>query len=373
MTQPEYCGAILTVDLDAIAENYKLLRGTFTGAECAAVVKADAYGLGARMVAPALAKAGCKTFFVAHLQEAIDLRAILPEAGIHVLNGLAPGTGAVFAEHRLVPVLNSLGDLEAWKGFLESQSFKDVPPADIHLDSGMLRLGLPPGEIDTLANEPERLAGINLTAVLSHLACATELDHPLNPRHLKAFKQDLAKLPATPGTRVSFCGSSAIFLGPDYHFDLARPGAALYGINPLPGRPNPMRQTVRLQGKILQVRDVDTPQTVGYGATHRVTRKGKIATVAVGYADGFFRALSNRGCGYIGDIRVPIVGRVSMDLITVDVGDVPSSQLFTGALVELLGPDRDPDAVAEDAGTIGYEVLTALGSRYHRAYVGGTD
>ncbi|MEX2450169.1 MAG: alanine racemase [Rhodospirillales bacterium] len=365
MSQLDHYGAILTIDLDAIAENYKLLRGTFTGGECAAVVKADAYGLGAGKVAPALARAGCETFFVAQLQEGIDLRAIVPAADIHVLNGLLPGTESVFAEYRLVPVLNSLGNIESWKRFLGTQPPGAVPPADIHLDSGMLRLGLPPEEIAVLAREPDRLDGVPLAVILSHLACAAELEHPLNPQHLAAFKEDLAKLPTA---RVSFCGSSAIFLGPDYHFDLARPGAALYGINPLPGRPNPMRQTVRLQGKILQVRDVDTPQTVGYGATHRITRKGKIATVAVGYADGFFRTLGNRGCGYIGDIRVPIVGRVSMDLITVDVGDVPSSHLHPGALVDLIGRDRDPDTVAEDAGTIGYEVLTALGPRYHRVY-----
>ena len=235
----------------------------------------------------------------------------------------------------------------------------------------MLRLGLPPDEIKTLAQELSRLEGLNIDYLISHLACATELENPINTQHLESFKADLDNLKITAPTKISFCGSSAIFLGPEYHFDLARPGAALYGINPLPGRPNPMRQVLRLQSKILQVRDVDTPQTVGYGATHRINRSGKIATAAMGYADGFFRSLSNCGCGYIGDIRVPIVGRVSMDLITLDVTDVPDHLLHPGMLIDLIGPQYDLDAAAEDADTISYEILTALGSRYQRIYTGG--
>ena len=365
MTDSTPFGAILTIDLDAIVENYKLLRGTFTGGECASVVKANAYGLGADKVAPALAGAGCKTFFVAHLNEGIELRGFLPDVAIHILNGLLPGTEPYFTAHRLTPVLNSLSQIDAWKKFLNTQTFSEIPPADIHLDSGMLRLGLPTDEIKTLAAEPSRLDGLSIAYLMSHLACATEFENPLNAQHLESFKTELNHLPTA---KVSFCGSSAIFLGPDYHFDLARPGAALYGINPLPGRPNPMRQALRLQSKILQVRDVDTPQTVGYGATHRINRSGIIATAAVGYADGFFRSLSNCGCGYVGDIRVPIVGRVSMDLITLDVTDVPDHLLHPGTLIDLIGPHYDIDAVAEDAGTIGYEVLTALGSRYQRIY-----
>ena len=371
MTDSKPFGTILTIDLDAIVENYTLLRGTFTGSDCASVVKANAYGLDVDKVAPVLAAAGCTTFFVAHLNEGINLRRILPDAAIHILNGPTPGSESYFTENQLTPVLNSLFQIAAWKKFLSTQTFSETPPADIHLDSGMLRLGLPPNEVKTLAQEPGRLEGLRINTLISHLACATELENPLNAQHLESFKAELNDLRITAPTKVSFCGSSAIFLGPDYHFDLARPGAALYGINPLSGRPNPMRQVLRLQSKILQVRDVDTPQTVGYGATHRITQSGKIATAAVGYADGFFRSLSNCGCGYIGDIRVPIVGRVSMDLITLDVTDVPDHLLHPGTLIDLIGPNYDLDAVAEDADTIGYEVLTALGSRYQRIYNGG--
>ena len=368
MTSVEHCGAILTIDLDAIAANYRLLRGRLAGAACAAVVKADAYGLGMEHVAPALARAGCETFFVAHIDEGIELRRLLPDAGIHVFNGLHAGCEPVFAEHRLVPVLNSLGDIEAWARFCGRAGASPFPPADIHLDTGMTRLGLPPDEVDVLAGEPDRLGSIDVAYVLSHLACADEPGHGLNRRQVDAFRKARGALAAGA---ASLANSSGIFLGPDYHFDLARPGAALYGVAPVPGESNPMAQVVRLQGKILQVRDVDTPQTVGYGATHRIARRGRIATVAVGYADGYLRSLSNSGGANFGDIRVPVVGRVSMDLITLDVSDLPHRTARPGDLVDLIGPHNPVDRLAADAGTIGYEILTSLGSRYHRVYKGG--
>ncbi len=203
---------------------------------------------------------------------------------------------------------------------------------------------------------------------MSHLACADEPDHPLNRRQVDTFRKILARL---PGAKASFANSSGIFLGPDFHFDLARPGIAVYGGNPVPGTPNPMAQVVRLQGKILQVRAVDTPQTVGYGATHRFTGPARIATVAVGYADGFLRSLGNSGSGFVGDIEAPVVGRVSMDLITLDVTSVPEDQCAPGCSVDLIGPRTPIDTVGDAAGTISYEILTSLGPRYFRRYIGG--
>ena len=367
MTNGEHCGAILTIDLDAIAANYRLLRGKLAGANCAAVVKADAYGLGVGQVAPALAAVGCKTFFVALVDEAIALRQHLGQADIHVFNGLAPGSETAFAQHRLTPVLNSLAEIEAWSLF--SKVSERPLAADIHIDTGISRLGLPPEELDILAAEPQRLDNIQVDIVMSHLACADEPDHPLNRQQLDAFRK--ARRIAAAARRASLANSSAIFLGPDYHFDLVRPGAALYGVGPLPGKSNPMAQVVSLQGKILQIRSVDTPQTVGYGATHSVARRQRIATVAAGYADGFLRSLSNRGNGYVGDIRVPIVGRVSMDLVAFDVSNLPAEAAKPGAVVDLIGPHNPIDRIAAEAGTIGYEVLTGLGSRYHRVYSGG--
>ena len=362
--------AFLTIDLAAIQANYRRLQREAGGVEVAAVVKADAYGLGATQVGPALARAGARRFFVAQIGEAIALRAALaeacPEAAIHVLQGPLPGTEADFLEHDLIPVLNSLEDLALWRGLAEQKG--EALPAVLHIDSGMNRLGFDPAALEILAKDHGHLGGIRLTAIMSHLACAEEADNPMNAAQRDAFSAALKRLPQAP---VSLANSSGIFLGPGYHFDLLRPGVALYGINPTPGKPNPMNQVITLKGKVLQVRDVDAPQSVGYGAAHRVTGATRLATVGVGYADGYLRSLSGRGGAFIGGQRVAVVGRVSMDLITLDVTSVPQEMVRPGALVDLLDPQHGADALAEEAGTIGYEVLTALGQRYHRSYLAG--
>ncbi len=367
---------VLTIDLGAIVDNWRLLRDRAQPAECAAVVKADAYGLGASHVAPALAAAGCQTFFVATVDEGIGVREALTGAAatadrtaepvIYVLNGVPPGGEAEFARWRLRPVLNSLAEIDAWA--VAGRAAGRPLPAALHLDTGMSRLGLDEGEQRRLAAAPERLAAIGLTLLISHLACADEPDHPLNTEQSQRFNAAAAMRPAC---RRSFANSSGVFLGPAYHHQLVRPGAALYGIAPTANRPNPMAGVVTLLGRVLQVREIDTPRTVGYGATHRASGPTRIATVSVGYADGFLRSLSNHGCGFIGGHTVPLVGRVSMDLTTFDVTAVPPERLIAGALIELIGPNRPVDAVAEAAGTIGYEVLTSLGRRYHRIYRGG--
>ncbi|MBC8338504.1 MAG: alanine racemase [Rhodospirillales bacterium] len=367
-------GAVLTIDLNAITANYHSLTDRLGGVKPSAVVKADAYGLGAGPVAITLANAGCRVFFVAHLEEGIRLRHALNEAGdsnfvhaeIHILGGLMPDSHEALDSARLIPVLGSLDDIHSWKQYCER--LNRPLPCDIHADTGMARLGLPPGELDKLESEPSRLEGLNVHFVLSHLARADEPDHAKNAEQLEAFQHVRQIL---PHGRASLANSSGIFLGSDYHFDLARPGAALYGIAPVPGQANPMAQVIRLQGKIAQLRSVDTPQTVGYGSTHRVEGPARIATVAVGYADGYLRSLSNKGTGYIGNIPVPVVGRVSMDLITLDVSDVPEHLCTVGTMIDLIGPNNPVDQLADEAGTIGYEILTSLGHRYHRVYTGG--
>ncbi len=363
--------AVLTVDLGAIAANYRRLKEYVAPAECAAVVKADAYGLGMAAVAPALARAGALSFFVAQLAEGMALRRVLPKAAqIYVLNGLVDRERQIFETERLAPVLNDLGQVERWSQFCRARGAR--LPAALHIDTGMNRLGLPASEMAQLTREPHRLAGIGLDLAMSHLACADEPDHPMNRRQRTAFRGALTLL---PGVRASLAASSGIFLGRDFHFDLARPGVALYGANPLPGRPNPMTQVVGLKAKILQVRDVDRGETVGYGAAHRFARPRKIATVGVGYADGFLRSSSNRGCAVLGGVPAPIVGRVSMDLITLDISDAPSALQRPGESVDLIGPGRTIDDVAADAGTIAYEILTSFGPRYERRYSGqpGSD
>jgi alanine racemase len=332
------------------------------------VVKADSYGLGMAQVAPALFAAGCREFFVALLDEAIALRAVLPTADIHVFAGVNAACAAEFTRHNLIPVLNHLGQIADFTEHAHRLGTQCT--ADIHADTGMNRLGLPAAELAVLAAEPSRLDGLNLRLAMSHLACADEPDHPLNAIQRDRFLAARQQVPALAAAAASFANSAGIFLGPDFHFDLARPGAALYGLTPHVNHPNPMAQVVRLQGRIIQVRDVDSPMTVGYGAAHRVTGKGRVATVGVGYADGYLHALTNRGHAYIGDIRVPVVGRVSMDLITLDVSQVPPALAAPNGLVDLIGPHCPPDTLAKEAGTIGYEILTSLGNRYPRTYSG---
>lgn len=357
---------VLTVDLDALVANYRTLRGQLgPSTACAGVVKADAYGLGVRGVVPALVAAGCREFFVAHLGEGLQVRAVTPrDAHVYVLNGLLAGEEDEFRASGLTPVLNNLEQVARWSDAAKRAG--RALPAAVHIDTGMSRLGLPVTEAATLMREPARLAGIELRYVMSHLACAEEEDTPLNEAQRREFEIFRA---AFPGARASLANSSGIFLGSSYHFDLVRPGCALYGINPLPGRPNPVRQVARLDGKILQIHEVDPPRTVGYGATHRVTERIRIATVAAGYADGWPRSLSGRGSAFTGEIRLPVIGRVSMDLTTIDVSAAP--QLREGDTVQLLGDKIPVDTVADAAGTIGYEVLTRLGARYHRVYTGG--
>ncbi|MBT4489339.1 MAG: alanine racemase [Rhodospirillaceae bacterium] len=370
-------GAILEIDLGALKANYNILSKRAAPAACAAVLKADAYGLGADRVGPALAEMGCRTFFVAHLGEGIELRRILgPGAVIYVLNGPPPNEEAAdveaeFQARDLIPVLNSPQQIEQWSRLARTQNL--ILAAALHIDTGMARLGLSPDEATGLQTAPERLSGIDLHFVVSHLACADEPGHALNRKQRQLFESLSKGLLANRSSMGrSLANSSAIFLGPDYHFDLVRPGIALYGGNPTPGRKNPMAAVIRLRGKIIQVREIDTPQSVGYGATYRATGPRRIATVPVGYADGYLRALSGQGVANIAGMSIPIVGRVSMDLITLDVTEAPREAVYPGALVDLIGgAGPSLDDVAARAGTIGYEILTSLGRRYHRRYLMG--
>ena len=362
MPSSEQAGAVLHIDLDALAANYTRLRREATGVACAAVIKADGYGLGATEVTEALWTAGCRAFFVAHAFEGAILRAALPDATIYVLHGPMPGTEADLPTHRLIPVLNSLEQIDAWAALARARGGLD---AVLQIDTGMNRIGLPPIEVQALGDNRSRLDGIGVRYVMSHLACAEDADSPKNAAQLALFRSLKAKLPAAPAT---FANSSGIFLGPDYHFDLVRAGVALYGVNPTPGRPNPMAEVVRLEGRILQLREIDTSETVGYGAAYQATGPRRIATVPVGYADGYLRCLGNHAFASIGGVRVKVAGRVSMDLVTLDVTDAPPSAVRVGAPVDLIGGGVPVDEVAAWAGTIGYELLTSLGHRYHRSF-----
>lgn len=358
-------GAVLTIDLGAIRANYRLLRARAEGADCGAAVKADAYGLGAVPVAKALAAEGCRHFFVAHLDEGIALRPHLPaSADLFVLHGPLPGTEPEFVAQRLIPVLNSAEQVAGWRQAAKVEGRR--LPAVIQVDSGMSRLGLSPAEVDAWLDDPDYLRGIELRLLMSHLACAERQDHPMNAAQLETFNALRSKLPACP---ASFANSSGIFLGPDYHFDLVRPGAALYGIAPVHGAPNPMRPVVTLQAKVIQTRVIQHGECVGYGASYRAEGTRRIATISTGYADGWLRSLSGCGIADVDGVRVPIVGKVSMDTLALDVTELPVERVHPGALVDLISRSLPVDDVAARAGTIAYEILTSLGSRYHREYI----
>lgn len=354
---------MLEIDLDAVAANWRLLAEKVAPAECAAVVKADAYGLGATAVAGALAGAGCRTFFVALPQEGVTVRAAVgPAATVAVLAGFLPEAAASYARAGLAPVLSTPEQVAAWR------PAPGAPRAFLHLDTGMCRLGLALSEWSALLADGAGLDRLGVAGVISHLACAEDEGNAKNPAQLAGLQAAIAALPGR--LPASLANSSGIFLGRDYHLDLVRPGAALYGVNPTPGRPNPMRPVVRLRGRVLQVRQIDRGETVGYGASFVAPAPRKLATLAVGYADGLHRVLGYRGRVVCQSFAAPIVGRVSMDVITVDVTDVPKNTIQPGDSVDIIGPGNDVDAVASAMGTIGYEVLTSLGSRFRRRYLG---
>jgi len=360
---PLQTGSTLTVDLAAIVDNWRLIAGRLRPpARAGAVVKADAYGLGASAVAQALQAAGCSRFFVASLDEAVHLRLALAPCEILVMNGFLTEGAALYRQHRLIPMLNTVLQAKEW------QAHGDGLPAALQTDSGMTRLGVSLTEAAALADNRAFRQAVPLMLIASHLACADEPAHPLNRSQLSNFTQALSLFPGVDG---SLAASSGVFLGAEYHFDWVRPGAALYGINPTPGHANPLRQVVRLMAKVLQLRDIDAGIAVGYGATYHAAGPARLATVAVGYADGLFRLLSNRGHGHVGDKLVPLVGRVSMDLAIFDV--TGHASLREGDSIDLIGPHTTPDDLAALAGTIGYEILTSLGPRLHRHYLGAAQ
>lgn len=351
---------MLEIDLAAIADNWRTLRARHAGRPTAAVLKADAYGTGAARVAPHLYAAGCRHFFTAHLDEALALRPLLPGALVAPLNGVVPGSEADYLASGIDPVLSSADEVRRWAALARRTGRR--LPALLHIDTGLARRGVEQHEIPGLTSEGA-FKTIALRYVLTHLVAADEPDDPANIAQLRAFNAACVALPPAPR---SLANSAGLWLGVAFHSDLARPGAALYGINPTQERDNPMRPVVRLRARVLQVREVASGNGVGYNATWRAQRPTRIATVGVGYADGWPRALSNRGAACFAGTSVPLVGRVSMDLSTYDVTDLPA--LGPGDWLDLLGPGCAVADVAARAGTSPYEILTSLGRRYARIF-----
>jgi alanine racemase len=374
----DHAGCMLTIDLDALADNWRALAALSAPARCAAVVKADAYGLGIEAVVPALSAAGCTDFFVATLPEGIAARRGAPDARIFTLSvRVSAETAHALRDHDLIPVLNSQGDIACW----ESEGWRDglQLPAALHVDTGMNRLGITPAEAARFAAENALTRAIHLPLVMSHLACPDEPDHPMNARQLESF-QGVAALFA--GSDSSLSSSAGIALGEAYRGALTRPGIALYGAAPVPALAGRLRPVVTACARILQLRHAKAGETVGYGGAQRLERDSVLATVGAGYADGLARAASGAGVearasgrpgamGWIAGSLVPVVGRISMDLTVFDVTGAP--HVAEGDFIELFGANRPVEDFARAAGTIPYEVLTAMGRRYHREYVGAAD
>ena len=364
-TFTDFEAACVTVRLGAIVANFKTAQRLAGPAAVAAVVKADAYGTGAVPVTRALIEAGCDTFFVARLEEGIALRPLAPKARIFVLDGAQPDMVSALLVHNLTPVLNSIADIAAWSAAAR-ETGAELDCA-IHIDTGMNRLGLSAPELSTLAAEhAKRLERLRVVLWMSHLACSDDTASRMNRVQLDRFKTALAMLPPAP---ASLSSSGGIMLGKDYAFDMVRPGLALYGGNPQPVMKNPFATAVRVTAKILQLRRAEKGETVGYGATFTTKRRSLLATAGLGYADGVLRALSNSGAVAVGGARAPVAGRVSMDLVTFDVTDVPGP-LAAGDEVELVGDTITLEEIAAAANTISYEILTLLSHRASRRYEG---
>jgi len=354
--------AILEIDLNAIAANWRSLDASHPGAT-AGILKANAYGLGATYVAPKLLAAGCRHFFTAHLSEALAIRALVPGAMLAVLNGLFAEDVRDYSAQNITPVLGSLAEISLWQA--EFRRLEKPLPALLHFDTGISRLGLSHEEFLRLRENPALLDGIAVKFLMTHLVSAESPGDPVNHAQLARFKAIRDAFPGIPG---SIANSSGTFLGAEFQMGLARPGAAVYGINPKPGAKNPMQPVVRLTARIMQVQNLEPGETVGYNGIWTAARPSRIAVLSVGYADGYLRSLSNRATAMFDGTRIPLVGRVSMDLTTFDITDTPNAG--PGDFIALIGPGHDADELAIEAGTNGYEILTSLGNRYQRRYTG---
>lgn len=361
----EAFGAIATIDLDAIVENYKALATMIAPTQCSAVIKANAYGLGAKYVGPALYQAGCRVFFVAQLIEAIELQTYLPnDVKIAILNGVQQNAEEQTAKSGFIPVLNSFDAIESWNHLCltSKQKFSAI----VQIDTGMNRLGLDQDDLKKLIQTPDIFKTADILYIMSHLASGDEAETLSNKQQLNALNNALKKLPKC---KIAFANSGGIFLDQDYNFDLARPGIALYGIQPHGSKPNIIKPVLQLSARVIQTRNVKKGLAIGYSGSFITKRDSHITTIAIGYADGWHRYLGNKGSVYFHGRKIPIIGRISMDSITLDITDLEGLILKRGDLVELIGSHQTLEDVARDADTIPYEILTSLSNRCERIYI----
>ena len=359
--------AQLQIDLINLVKNYNLLKKKLSpGSVCSAVMKANAYGLGSAEIYKTLYKNGCEDFFVAHLEEGIILKEANKTKNIYLLHGLYTNEEIqACITHNLIPVLNSIEQITLLNCYLKRK--QKQYPAIIHVDTGMSRLGLSQQEILHLIKHPELLNHLDIKYVLSHLACADNYESPYNKEQLELFKNLTTYF---PNTKMSLSNSSGIFLGKEYHFNLVRPGGALYGINPTPYKKNPMDNVVTLKAPILRKTILDKDQYVSYGATYKMKKNDKIITIEWGYADGFLLSQNNEASCYVdGGYYLPIAGKVTMDMIMFDASALPQQIFNNITSVELIGPHLPVDEVAKKAKTVGYEIIAAIGGRVNVNYI----
>ncbi len=357
----------LIVNLDLVAHNYTYLKSITPTAECAAVLKADGYGMGAIPMALRLMKEGCKSFFVAFADEGVALREAFIDRGldadIYILNGFFPGSEGVYADFHLIPALTDLDQVARWQAFCHMSGRR--LPAALHVDTGMTRTGLPSKEYMALASNPQLLDGMDLKLVLSQMVYSHDENLTFTQQQRQRFEQAIRHMPKM---KASLAKSGVIFLGPDYHYDMVRPGIALHGVNPTNAKTNPLIQTMELWGRIYQIQDVAVGQSIGYNQTFVAASARKVATIGIGYADGYPWSMANKGYVVIAGRKCSILGRVSMDVMTVDVTDIPESQLEIGGWAQLIGRDISVDEIARIAGTVPYEILLRMGDRFRRVY-----
>lgn len=363
-TIPPHVTSVLEVDTHAIVHNYTTLKQLSPESTCAAVLKADAYGFGMKAIASVLHKEGCQHFFVAHIEEGISLRSLLKEPPIYVLSGLLPQTEEYFIEHALTPVMNDCTMVIGWAK--KAQKLNRKLPCALHIDTGMRRNGLDQIGWEKLMAAPEVLNSLDVHLVMSHLVSSHILHDPLNTQQKEAFDRIRQQFPST---KASLADTGGIYLGPPFHYDLIRTGKGLFGLYTPPPHHLPLQSCLRFLGRILQIREAQTGETVGYGATHKLERKSQLATIGVGFADGYDLRLSNTGYVTFGAFKAPIVGRISMDYTVVDVTDVPEALCYVGGWAELINASQTLDTIATSIGTHSRELSTGFSTRVMRVYV----
>ena len=357
--------SFLEINIDSIIHNYQLINNKVGNTECAAVLKADAYGMGASVVAKALDKVGCSTFFVATIDEGIELRACFSknENQIAVLSGLLEGSEDIFYSNKLTPVLNDTEQIKKWA--IYNKQKKISAPGILHIDTGMNRLGLTINELYDIIKNPTELKELHVECIMSHLACGDQPRDIMNEKQLSVFLNAKKEF---PNVKASLANSAGVFLGQSYHLDMVRPGIALYGSGSGSILSKPLKQVIKLYSRILQIRTLSTGASVGYGASYRVSEATRVATVGLGYADGYLRSLSNCSWVFFNGLRLPVIGRISMDYITIDITQIASEKIKTGDFIEIIGDKFTLDDLATVANTVPHELLTRLGTRHHRIY-----